>query len=102
MIELVDVKREAPSLPGRPETGVELERKEDEDIVRGTGETTEVVNEAAEVERLMMGGGEVGGDNAGVPGLELGLSHEVKKSSSSGGVGGVGVASMPSTKMRSG
>jgi hypothetical protein len=102
VIELDDVKREAPNFPARPEAGVELERKDDEEIVRGAGETMEVVDEAAEAERPMVGGGEVGGDKAGVPGFELGLSHDVKKSSSSACDGGVGEASMPSTKMRSG
>lgn len=102
VIALDEVKREAPSLLVRPAAGVELERNEEEEMVRGTGETTEVVEEAAEAERPMLGGGEVGGDNAGVPGLEDGLFQDVKKSSSSGCEGGVGEASMPSTKMRSG
>jgi len=97
-----EVKREAPSLPARPETGVELERKEFDVIVRGAGEAMEVADEAADAERPKMGGGEVGGDSDGVPGLELGLSQDVKKSSSSACDGGVGEASMPSTKMRSG
>jgi hypothetical protein len=99
---LDDVKREAPSLLVRPDTGVELERKEEEVMVRGAGETIEMVEEAAEVERPMLGGGE-GDDNAGVPGFEDGLFQDVKKSSSSSACdGGVGAASMPSTKMRSG
>jgi hypothetical protein len=102
LVELDDVKREAPSFPVRPETGVELERKEDEEIVRGAGDTMEVVDEAAEAERPIVGRGEAGGDKAGVPGFELGLSQDVKKSSSSACDGGVGDASMPSTKMRPG
>jgi hypothetical protein len=101
-MEVDDVKREAPNLPPRPETGVELERKEFDVMVRGAGETMEVVDEAADAERPKMGRGEGGGDNAGVPGFELGLSQDVKKSSSSACGGGVGEASMPSTKMRSG
>lgn len=101
-MELDDVRRDAPSFPGRPEAGVELERKEDDEMVRGAGETIEVVDDAADWERPMMGG-EAGADgNAGVPGLDVGLSQDEKKSSSSGCVGGVGEASTPSTKMRCG
>lgn len=100
IVELDEVRREAPSLPGRPEAGVELERKEDEEIVRGAGETIEDTDDAADWERPMIGG-ELGVDgNDGVPGLEAGLSQDVKKSSSSACGGGVGEASMPSTKMR--
>lgn len=102
IVELDDVRREAPSFPGRPEAGVELERKEDEEMVRGAGEAIEDTDDAADWERPMTGGG-VGVDgNDGVPGLEAGLSQDEKKSSSSACVGGVGEASRPSTKIRCG
>lgn len=99
-MELDDVRREALSLAGRPEAGVELERKEEDEMVRGAGETIEDTDDAADWERPMMGG-ELGVDgNDGVPGLEAGLSQDEKKSSSSACVGGVGEASTPSIKMR--
>ncbi len=90
-MELDDVKREAPSFDaGRDaEPTDEFDRREEELIVRG-----------AEAERPMMGGGE--GVDEAVAGLDVGLSHEEKKSSSSWAEVGVGGISIPSTKTLSG
>lgn len=95
--ELDDVNRDAPSLLGRPAAGDDVERNEDDEIVRGAGDAMEVAEEAAEGVRPMIGG-EVGADEgAGVLGFEAGLSQDEKKSSSSAWAEGVGAASIPST-----
>lgn len=92
VVELEDVRREAPSFVGLPAAGEVFERKEDEEMVRGA--------EGAVGTRPTTGG-VAAGVMAREPGLEVGLSQDVKKSSSSAGAEGGGEVedSMPSTNM---
>lgn len=83
VLEAVEERRDAPNFTGleEPKPPVEdVERNEDEVTVRGP-----VVADDAEVERDPITGGGAGVEGleeVGVEGLEAGLSHEEKKSSS--------------------
>lgn len=107
VLEAVEERRDAPNFAGldEPKPPVEdVERNEEEVTVRGP-----VVAEDAEVDRDPMtggGAGEAGLEEVGVEGLEAGLSHEEKKSSSAfsppplAGVAEVDLeVSTPSTEM---
>ena len=104
--EFEDPRREAPSvLPDLPPVGIaELERKEEEEIVRdadgGAEDEPLETAEVAETDRPRIGG-DVGADvGAGVLGLEVGLSQDEKKSSSSALLaGGITSSSAPSTNI---